>query len=450
LLLILVFLLPIPLGSNRPWAWSFFQLAIFSLTIASVYFNIAKVWLGIYAYSRIFYFWLPIIILATIQVISLPYSVVDFLSPNAAEIQKLTDVERYYLSLDVGQSIINLNKLISYFCLFCTTLILIKTEQDIKLLLLTMVASGTFQAIYGSFEILLGLDRSLVFDLKVGAAATGTFVYKNHFANFIMMCAAAGIGLLVTSLQKDRNSSPKDFIRSIATTMLSSKALIRIAIAIMVIGLVMSRSRMGNTAFFLAMTIVGFASLYLIKNKTRGLTILVVSMFIIDLFIVSAYFGLEKVQDRLVNTSLEAESRDEVIKDALPMIFDYPLFGTGGGSFYSTFPKYQSAEIHHFYDHAHNDYIQMVIEYGIISTSIMAGMIAFLLYKAFRVMRRKQHSILKGASFACSMVLIGMLTHMTVDFPLQAYANACYFTIFLALTMIINSIKLNKKRRRTK
>jgi len=442
-----VFLLPIPLGANRPWAWSFFQMAIFALTIFSTYQFRHKPWLGMQAYTSMFYFWLSLIIIALLQIIALPEFLVGFLSPKALEIQQMADAQQFYLSLDIGQSIISFFKLLAYFCMFCCVLMLVTDENRLKLLLLTIVATGTFQALYGAFEILLGFENSLIFGFEVSNSATGSFVYRNHYANFLMMCAAAGIGLLVTSLQKNRNTSPKDMLRSIATTMLSSKALIRISIAIMVIGLVMSRSRMGNTAFFVAMTIVGFASLYLIKNKSKGLSFLVISMFIIDLLIVSAYFGLDKIQERLVQTSLQQESRDEVLVDASRMIFDFPLTGTGGGSFYSTFPGYQSAEVHSFYDHAHNDYIQMIIEYGLPSIFIMAFMMMFTLYKAARPMYRRQNSIFKGTSFACSMVMIGMLVHMTVDFPLQAFANATYFSVFIALTMIINSLKINRQQK---
>jgi putative inorganic carbon (HCO3(-)) transporter len=39
------------------------------------------------------------------------------------------------------------------------------------------------------------------------------------------------------------------------------------------------------------------------------------------------------------------------------------------------------------------------------------------------------------------MAIFGMLIHMTVDFPLQAPANAAYFVVFLALAWIVNNIK---------
>lgn len=449
LLLSIVFLLPIPLGANRPWAWSFLQILIFVLSISCALHFRANRWLGVGNYLKMVYLWLGFIILASLQVIPMPEFLVSLISPNAYAIQDAAQVDAYYLSLDPGQSAISFFKLLAYFCLFVCTLILVNDERRIKMLLTTMVVAGTTQAIYGALEILQGAQTSLIFGLEVTESATGSFVYRNHYANFLMMCLAAGIGLMVTSLQKDELVSPKDWMRSIAAAMLGSKALIRISLAIMVIALVMSHSRMGNTSFFVAMTLVGLLALFLVQGRSKGLTILIVSMFVIDLVIVSAWFGLDKVQQRLTETSLKQESRDEVVRDALPMILDYPASGTGAGSFYSTFPAYKTSDVHAFYDHAHNDYLQMTIEYGLPSVMILGVLVAFAFYKSVNAMRKRRNSIFKGASFACCMVIIGMLLHMTVDFPLQAFANASYFVIFLSLSMIICRLKLSRRRRRS-
>ena len=445
-LLAILFLLPIPLGANRPWAWSFFELAIFALTIFVVIKNRKQYALGAGSYFSSLYIWLAFIIVSSLQIIQLPSSVVALLSPTSFDVYTAVGAKEFYLSVDPGQSMISFIKLLSYFCLFLCVLTLVNTEQRIRLVLLTMVASGTCQALYGSLEILLGVETSMIFGLPVGEIATGSFVYKNHYANFLMLCLAAGIGLLVTSLEKGKMSTPKDFIRSLATTLLGNKAIVRICIAIMVIGLVMSRSRMGNTAFFLSMAVVGLMALILIKNRSRGLSVLIISMFIIDLFIVSAYFGLERVKDRLAQTSLQQESRDEVIRDAFPMLADYPLFGSGGGSFYSTFPSYQHTEVSAFYDHLHNDYLQFAIEYGVIGFFLLVALVAFSFYKSTRALYKRKNSIFKGTAFACLMALIGMGVHATVDFPLQAYANSAYFVVFIALSMIINSLKINRRR----
>nr|WP_136250271.1 O-antigen ligase family protein [Ningiella ruwaisensis] len=440
--LAILFLLPIPLGANRPWAWSFFEVAIFGLTLFVAFRNRAKKDLGLVKYSSMLVLWICFIVFACIQIIPLPKILVELLSPSSASLYSMANASSFYLSVDHGQSMINFIKLLSLFCLMLLTMKLMDSEERIRLLFLTMLASGTFQAIYGSLELLLGAQSSLVFGLDVSESATGSFVYKNHFANFLVLCLSAGVGLIVTSLEKDKFKSPKDRLRSLASTLLGSKTIVRICLAIMVIGLVMSRSRMGNTAFFASVAIIGLLALFLIRNRSNGLFVFVVSMFIIDLLIVSAYFGLARVKERLEQTSLDSETRDEVILDAFPIISDFPLFGSGGGSFYSTFPGYQNLDVFLFYDHAHNEYLQFTIEYGLIGVFILLTILLFAFYKSLRAMYTRRNSILKGTGFACAMAILAMCIHMTVDFPLQAYANACYFVVFIALATVASSVKL--------
>ena len=446
ILLGVLFLLPIPLGANRPWAWSFFQIVIFGLSFYTTFHLRSSAFAGIKAHKNMILLWLAFILVALLQIIPMPQTMMELLSPTSSKFYELANADTYFVSVDVGQSIISLMKLLSLFCLLVLIMQLINSEQRIKLLLLTMVASGTFQALYGSFEILLGIERSLVFDLEVSESATGSFVYRNHYANFLMLCLSAGIGLMVATLEKDKFMSRKDRVRSAANSLLSSKAIVRICLVIMVIALVMSRSRMGNTAFFVSVAVIGLIALVLIRNRSNGLFIFVVSMFIVDLMIVSAYFGLSRVKDRLEQTSLDQETRDEVIREAVQIVQDFPLFGSGGGSFYSIFPQYQTSEIFAFYDHAHNEYVQFTIEYGVTGVFILLLILLFTIYKAIRAMYMRKNSIFKGLSFAILMVLLAMSMHMSVDFPLQGYANACYFVVFIALAMVANSLKLKNKR----
>jgi putative inorganic carbon (HCO3(-)) transporter len=68
----------------------------------------------------------------------------------------------------------------------------------------------------------------------------------------------------------------------------------------------------GQCCIFTAMTAVSFFALLLDRKRSKDLCIPLVSMLIIDLFIVSKWFGLVKVQQRLAETSLSQETRDEV------------------------------------------------------------------------------------------------------------------------------------------
>jgi O-antigen ligase len=435
-LLFLLVWLPIPLGSNRPWAWLIFELSAFSIMLGCVVLKRHNKWLGLDKYKTPIFLWLAFLLICLLQIFPFPASLIDLISPNRLGDHLTSPMPWYYLSTDLGQSQVSFIKSLGYFCVFLSCLMLINNEKHLRRLLLVLLLSGTFQAIYGVLEVLLDYGFSPVFDLPISDSATGSFVYKNHFANFLMLCLSAGVGLMVADIEINKSQKAQDWRISLITTLLSSKTLIRICLAIMVIALVMSRSRMGNVAFFSAMIGVSTFVFLLDIKKSKGLGILLISMLVIDLFIVSHWFGLDKVQQRLAETSLSQEKRDEVILDSLPIVKDYPIMGSGAGSFYSVFPGYKHSLINAFYEHAHNDYLQILIEYGVLAFTFLGLLVLFAFIKAMTALKKNASPIYKGTAFACLMAYLGMLIHMSVDFPLQAPANAVYFVVFIALSLV--------------
>ena len=199
------------------------------------------------------------------------------------------------------------------------------------------------------------------------------------------------------------------------------------------IDLVVSHSRMANTAFFSSLSIAGVLGLLLIRKKSRSLTVLLASLMVIDLMIVGSWFGVDKLKNRLENTSLMSETRDEVNQYGLSIIEQYPLTGTGGGSFYSSFPSVKGPGIYGFYDQGHNDYLQFAMEFGLPATLLLGVAVLWSLYHAFVALRRRRTSLLQGVAFATVMAIIAELIMLTTDFHLQAPATAIYFMLCLAL-----------------
>lgn len=295
-----------------------------------------------------------------------------------------------------------------------------------------IVVSGTLQAFYAALVVLLDIKESLVFGYSEQGIATGSFVYKNHLANYLMMTLCMGIGLIVSQLHTTPSESLHMFVKRIMEGILSRKMYIRLCLVIMVIALVMTRSRMGNTAFFASTAVGGLIALVFYNNKPRALTVLVGSVIAVDTIVVGALFGLEKVKQRLVETSLGAESRDQVVVWSLDIIRDFPFTGTGMASFYTIFPMYSKADIG-FYDHAHNDYIQFMVEAGIPATLLLGFVVLLAFWRAFHTIRKRHSRTMKGIALGCIMSIIGMLIHISVDFNLQPMANALTFILILFL-----------------
>ncbi|WP_179985175.1 O-antigen ligase family protein [Alteromonas macleodii] len=452
-LLFTLFWLPLSLGANRPWAWALMQMSVFFLGGILLLTHKSLLTKLYTKYKLLVIVWLVFLTWQLINIVPLPFSLIEALRPERVNfllnenIQGMENISSQWLplSFDVGQSDVIFFKSLAYCFLFFITLTLVNTGKRLRYILIVISAAGVFQAIYGSLEVLSGLQYSLVFKLPVSHIATGSFVYKNHYANFLLLCLSAAIGYMIASLRVRSGSSPRERLRRIVRFWLSNKVLFRIGIIIMVIALVMSRSRMGNSAFFIAMTITATLGLIYFKPRQKSYVVLFISMLVIDILIVSSLFGLKQVQQRLEQTNLTQESRDEVVTDALPLLSQYGVIGTGGGTFYTVYPQVQSESIQHFYDHAHNEYLQFAIEFGIVGAAIIAVLVLLCAKSALSAIRHRRHPLPRGTAFATVMAVIGMALHSTVDFPLQAPANTAIFIILLALGALSRDIPMGRQ-----
>ena len=431
--LLLLLWLPMPLASNRAWAWSIAEFWIALQTIALLYtYRGGLPWHRIKRFNwllvplTIFQVWIAL------QLVGLPVSWLELISPEAAEIFSWAGLDYGSVSLDSFSTFTALVKGISYTLFAFNCVLLINSVYRMKSVMVTLVLSGTLQAFYGAMIVLLGVKKSLIFGLPEGTLATGSFVYKNHFANYLMMVLSIGVGLIVTELHQTRSGSWHIRIRRWLDAMLSTKMIVRLSLVIMVIALVMTRSRMGNTAFFSVTIVGGVVGLLFYKNRPQALTVLIISLLAIDTFVVGTVFGLSKVKDRLEATSVQAETRDEVVEWSLDIIQDFPFTGTGMGSYYSTFPKYTRYNVG-FYNHAHNDYVEFAVEAGIPATLLLGGSVLFAIWLCLKAVRTRNSRSMKGTALGCLMAIVGMLIHITVDFNLQPTANALTFILVLVL-----------------
>jgi len=316
-LLILIVWLPLPFGSNHAWAWAIMEVFLFGL---------ALLWLsqtlrGRLTFTPVFYKAIPVLVLWLVwliyigfQCVPLPISWVQWLSPKAAQIHAFSTPTYATLSVVPFMTVESWLKSLSYVLLFTLTLLVVNTPTRLRWVAYALVLSGLFQAIYGSLMTLSGLEYGFFQEKIHGRGlATGTFINRNHFAGYLEMCLSVGIGLLIAQLGK--GSFPDTWrqrFQMVLAWILSQKMVLRLSLILMVTALVLSHSRMGNTAFFASIFIAGTIGLILSRQASRATVILLVSLIVIDIFIVGTWFGVEKVAKRIEETRLVTETRDEV------------------------------------------------------------------------------------------------------------------------------------------
>jgi len=430
--LVLILWVPIPLGSNRPWSWAVLELWVFALMLG---------WLVAYVLGKahttpalrgawpallcgalwVTYVWL--------QLLPLPAEWLAVLSPEAArwhaDAAWPAQNVAAPLTLDRYATLDGALKSAAYVGFFALSLALLDRHERIAAAGYTLVVSGVLQALYGGITALTG---------GPGEVASGSFVNRNHFAGYLELCLSAGLGLLVGSLTGKSASNWKQFLRNSVTWILSPRMQLRLALIVMVIALILSRSRMGNSAFFISMLATGAIALLLSKRAPRSMMVLIASLVVIDIALVGAYFGVEKVVDRIEQTQMQEERRESA--QALAIWRDYPVFGTGLGSFRVVFPKYRGADLGEPYTHAHNDYIEFASETGAVGIGLLGLLVVMSFGAALRAQLVRHNPLMRGMSFGAMMGIIALMIHSSVDFNLQIPANALTFMLLLAFAWV--------------
>lgn len=434
-------LAPLPLGSNRLWAWPF--MACLAFILLGGWFGLLLN-RGVHVPSHLkggWMAWTGLVLVSlwvVLQTVAVPIDWLASLSP--VTVSYWTDVltplpERISLSLDPTVTTTHIVRSLAYAVVFLLFLLLVNTEHRVRYFLYTLVISGVFQAFYGGLTVLGGPEYSFLYMKQFYVdVATGTFINRNHLAGCLEMTIAAGVGLLLAGLKGSRHGSWRLLLSHWIRLILSEKAAIRLALIIMASAMVLTRSRMGNIAFLSSLSVAGMLSLLISRAATRSSILLFASVIIIDMVLLGSWFGVDKVVQRIEQTSLGSEQRDDVDIFAWPMVQDFWLTGSGAGSFAVVFPNYITEHLGEgLFDHAHNDYFEFWAELGLIGCLPLVLVTVTSLAVALRCMKLKHHPVLKGAGFASTMGIISVMIHSFVDFNLQIPANAIYFVSLLAL-----------------
>ncbi|MEP0203749.1 MAG: O-antigen ligase family protein [Halioglobus sp.] len=376
------------------------------------------------------------------QLIPLPRALLAVLSPQANAWHVTEDAAT--LSLDPAATLHYLLVGCAITQGFFLALALINSHARVKTLLTVLVLCGVFQAAYGAFMVLSGLEIGFFVEKYAGlGVATGTFINRNHLAGYLVMCLAAGIGLLLSQLRSSGESTWRGKMREWLKFMLSPKMRLRLYLAVMVIALVLTRSRMGNVAFFVSLSIGGLVALYAGRRFSFRLAGLLASLFLIDMLILSRWFGFDRLMARfeqMEGQPVEAEGRYWLDQFSWDYVRDFPLTGSGGGSFYGIFPNYQGPQLRGYYEHVHNDYLEFAAELGMPALLVLATFLLYCLWQAVWVQRERLTPLYRGLGFAATMSICWCLLHSTADFNLQIPANAYTLVVILAAAVVCRGL----------
>ena len=384
----------------------------------------------------------------TFQLIPLPWDVVSLLSPATASVLDYSATNRDFtaLTIDVGATIQALQKNTSYVVLFFLVLVLVRTRTRLVVLAGTIVGVGFLEALFGTASLVGWVEFSVLSGTTDTGEATGTFANRNHYSAHLAMGIAAACGLLIASFGQFRLGKDwRQTMYSYLDWLMSWRTLLLIPLVVMSSAMLLSTSRAGVLGFFMASVLVLLFS-YIVRGSSVA-DLHIVPFGVIAVAAGVAWFGAESLIRRVAHFSLASEERLEQWRLTWKMIQDYPITGSGAGTYEHIFPLYREGTLRPLiYDHAHNDYLELLSGYGIVGSLLLAAAVVSILFVVMRAYRRRHDPLIRGMLFASLAGSGSMLFFGIVDYNFHIPANAAYFFVLLGIGIAAARLPHSKKR----
>jgi len=260
--------------------------------------------------------------------------------------------------------------------------------------------------------------------LHDGGAFFGPYVDHDHYAGAMEMLAPIAIVLSLSSLI----SSGK-------------RALVAVAGVMMAGSIVLSQSRAGTAAFLGEMVLLVALLLGRRRNgriaATLGGFCLVVLAFVVWVGTPALWHHFSELQDWM---------RLAMIKDGLQMFWHKPILGWGLGTFTTVYPQFRTFYTNLFVNAAHNDYLQVLVETGLIGFAAAAWFIVEVYRAGLRNRDGWNHDWSRAFGLSALVGCTGLLIHSAFDFNMQIPANACMFYFLCAVTTATVSVPEGRPR----
>ena len=350
------------------------------------------------------------------------------------------------LSLDPYATRLVLVQVSALFIYFVATLTFTDRPRRLRTLTRTIIIFGFLLAMFGLTQAFTS-DGTKVYWYRqlTQSTAFGPFINRHHFAGYMELCISLPLGLL--------------FSGAIETY---KRPLYAFAATLMGVSLIMTNSRGGMvalTAEILCLVVIAGPSLGRDKEeaKKKRLQSLILRAALAGGLVVILFFGALAVGGadsftRLlgtVNADDPTTGRAHFWSVTLDVIKNYPIVGSGLGSFGVIYTKYDSRNGVYRLEQAHNDYLQTLADGGIVGGILGLSFIAILFRKGF-ARRNTDDKFRRGVATGAMAGCFAVLVHSAFDFTLHTTSNALLFLVLAALATLDRRVDETGGRRRVR
>jgi len=275
----------------------------------------------------------------------------------------------------------------------------------------------------GALEAGLGLSQN--FGRGVDQLRWGTYVNHNHYAGFLEMALPFAVVYPVALWRRTRSRG-----HSAVTPALGACGVWALA-GLMFAAIVFSFSRMGFFATLASLFVMGALALGTRQlswaarsRKRQTATVGLVAALVLAGFVFLPPDKLIARFVQLVSTDPTGEGRAQLWAETIPLIRAYPVFGCGLGGYETAFLRFKVSSPLVTDDFAHNDYLQLLAELGLVGFAIVAALAFSVVRTAVRKAVGSRDPGARYLAVACAGALAAILVHSLADFNFYIPANA--------------------------
>jgi len=356
-----------------------------------------------------------------------------------AKIGRLT--AQHTLSIDRYQTYLTARKALALTLFFGLLLLHTSTPKRLRWLIRAVIGLGLASALFGILRQFLQSPDSpagFVLPILFYGMGYGQFLSPNPFAYLMEMPFGLLAGMILGGgVRRDR-------------------VLVYLAIIIPVwTALVLSNSRGGIVSLTIESILLLFVSLnwyaarqlsrkdgnlhrwFTFLRGSRLVRFLFVVLMVGVLFVGVFWMGGENLASKLHNEDstrniVDGATRTEIWRSSWELVKHNPWTGVGFGAYFLAIPEYQIGSGRLRLEQAHNDYLDLAANGGIVAVGLAGWFIAMIILRA-RSSLRSADAYRRTAALGAVAGIVGVGVHSFVDFGLQVTGLA---VVFAALVVI--------------
>jgi len=254
--------------------------------------------------------------------------------------------------------------------------------------------------------------------------ASGTYISPNHLGGLLEMLIPMGLALTVVSRLKPL-----------------LKVVLGYSVLVMIAGVAVTVSR-GTWLSTSAGLAIFFGSLFLHeKFRLPTFIFLFVMLMSAGFFLPRTHIFQMRMRQLFSNGKLDTDMRVDLWRPAIKVWREDPWWGAGPAHFDYRFRKYRPDNVQAQPERAHNDYLNVLTDWGIAGSAIIftgLGLVFLGLVRSWRFVRGIPNDLQQKNSNKFALVLgysaglAAVLCHSTVDFNMHIPANTMIAVLYIA------------------